>query len=263
VPAYRAHVDKQISRLTADHPLFKSQYVLEEVDSDAGMFPESVRFLMRGQHDRHVEPVAGESYYMAIDVGGEAVEGEDVDSSGRDSTAVTVFTRRWVEFGNIWQVVHRHEFTGEKPEAVALACVNRWRPVQIVVDATGLGAGVASMLGAHHPNVIPFVFTSKSKSDLGWNFTALCRQGRFLDHRADGSAEQRLFWKQVESAQLEVVPGPGRLCRWSVPESAGHDDLLVSAALVAELDLVAVAPYQESETVDAGDVLETIDRSGF
>ncbi|MBL8129836.1 MAG: hypothetical protein JNM64_19525, partial [Chloroflexia bacterium] len=34
----------------------------------------------------------------------------------------------------------------------------------------------------------------------------------------------------------EVLPGPGRLLRWSVPASRGHDDLLVSAALAARLD---------------------------
>lgn len=264
VPAYQSHVDKQIAAMGVDHPLFVSQYGLEEVDLQVGMFPLELRFLMRGQHEAHPDPVAGEHYYVTIDVGGEAHEGEDVVESGRDSTAITVFTRKWVEFGSIWQVVHRHLFTGEKPEAVVLRVVERWKPVQIVVDATGLGAGVASMLDAHHSNVLPFVFGSVSKSGLGWDFIGLCRQGRFLDHVQDGSANQRLFWHEVESAQLEVVLGPGRLCRWSVPESAGHDDLLISAALVAELDKAAVAPYQESAVSDVGDVLDEVDRgSGF
>jgi len=263
VPAYQAHVDKQIAVMGVDHPLFLSQYGLEEVDSQAGMFPPELRFLMRGQHDAHSGPLDGEVYYMTIDVGGEAHEGEDVVETGRDSTAVTVFTRKWVEFGSIWQVVHRHRFTGEKPEAVALRVVQRWRPMQIVVDATGIGAGVASMLEAHHPNVIPFVFGSASKSRLGWDFIGLCRQGRFLDHVQDSSANQRLFWHEVEAAQLEVLPGPGRLCRWGVPESAGHDDLLISAALVAELDRAAVAPYQDSQVSEADDVLQEMDRAGF
>jgi hypothetical protein len=35
-----------------------------------------------------------------------------------------------------------------------------------------------------------------------------------------------------------VLPGPGRLLRWSVPAARGHDDLLVSAALTARLDRV-------------------------
>lgn len=263
VPAYRSHVEKQQAAMGADHPLFLSQYCLEEVDSHAGMFPEELCFLMRGQHDVHSGPVDGEIYYMTIDVGGEAHEGEDVAETGRDSTAVTVFSRRWVEFGSIWQVVARYRFTGEKPDAVSLRVVEVWKPVQIVVDATGIGAGVASILAAHHPNVIPFVFNQASKSRLGWDFIGLCRQGRFLDHAEDGSANQRLFWHEVESAQLEVLPGPGRLCRWSVPESAGHDDLLISAALVAELDKAAVAPYQQSQVSEAEDVLQEMDGGGF
>ena len=263
VPAYQSHVDKQIAAMGVDHPLFLSQYALEEVDSQAGMFPPELRFLMRGRHAAHSTPLAGEIYYMTIDVGGEAHDGEDVVETGRDSTAVTVFARKWVEFGSIWLVVHRHRFTGEKPEAVALRCVETWKPVQVVVDATGIGAGVASMLDAHHRNVLPFVFSSASKSRLGWDFQGLCRQGRFLDHSENGDGVQRIFWREVEAAQLEVLPGPGRLCRWGVPESAGHDDLLISAALVAELDKAAVAPYQESEVSEAEDVLREMDKGGF
>lgn len=263
VPAYRAHVDKQAAHMTAESPLFRSQYLLEEVDSQAGMFASEVQFMMRGQHAAHAGPVAGESYYMTIDVAGEAVEGEDVTVSGRDSTAVTVWTRRWEAFGSVWCVVHRHVFTGEDPDAVSLRVCEAWRPVQVVVDSTGLGAGVASLLTAHRFNVLPFVFGVKSKSDLGWSFVALCRQGRFQDHAVDGSAVQREFWSQVNAAQLEVVPGPGRLCRWSVPESAGHDDLLVSAALVAELEAMAVSPYAGSVVIGAGDVIDEMDRGGF
>jgi hypothetical protein len=261
VPAYRSYVENSV--MTADHPLFKSQYALEEVDAQAGMFPEQVRFMMRGQHAAHVRPVAGERYYITIDVGGEAHENEDTEATGRDSTAVTVWTRHWENFGSVWRVVHRHLFTGEKPDAVSLRVCEIWRPVQVCVDATGVGAGVASMLIAHRFNVVPFVFSAKSKSDLGWNFIGLCRQGRFQDHVVDGSPEQREFWRQVESAQLEVLPGPGRLCRWSVPRSEGHDDLLVSAALIAELVRLAVAPYCDSVVVTAADVLDDVDRSGF
>ena len=39
-----------------------------------------------------------------------------------------------------------------------------------MIDATGLGAGLASFLGNALGGgiVVPFVFTQKSKSDLGW-----------------------------------------------------------------------------------------------
>ena len=34
----------------------------------------------------------------------------------------------------------------------------------------------------------------------------------------------------------EVLPGPGKLLRWSVPAGRGHDDLLISMAPTARLD---------------------------
>ena len=93
--------------------------------------------------------------------------------------------------------------------------------------------------------VIPVVFTAARKSDIGWRFMAACDAGRFRDH-APAPAEvsqiseawtlQRLFWAQVEAAEVEYLPGPGQRIRWSVPQSAGHDDLLVSAALCVVLD---------------------------
>ena len=38
------------------------------------------------------------------------------------------------------------------------------------------------------------------------------------------------------SGTTEALPGPGKLLRWSVPASRGHDDLLISTALTARLD---------------------------
>ena len=45
-----------------------------------------------------------------------------------------------------------------------------------------------------------------------------------------------LFWRQVEECTYEVRSGPNRLMSWSVPDAKVHDDLLLSAALVAVLD---------------------------
>ena len=41
---------------------------------------------------------------------------------------------------------------------------------------------------------------------------------------------------QLAPCTYEVLPGPGKLLRWSVPTSRGHDDLLISAALTVRLD---------------------------
>jgi hypothetical protein len=52
----------------------------------------------------------------------------------------------------------------------------------------------------------------------------------------DQAIDTRTFWGQVEGCEYTVDEGPGRIMRWSVPEAKGHDDLLISAALVGALD---------------------------
>jgi hypothetical protein len=52
----------------------------------------------------------------------------------------------------------------------------------------------------------------------------------------------RVFRHQLAACAYEVLPGPGRLLRWGVPANQGHDDLLISAALTARLDLIDWRP---------------------
>jgi hypothetical protein len=123
---------------------------------------------------------------------------------------------------------------------------NVWGLAALVVDATGVGAGLASFLadalgrrtgdGGRKVIVEPFVFSGKSKADLGWAFLGLIDGGRFKEYVDDGAAITRVYWGQLAACRYEVLPGPGRLLRWSVPANLGHDDLLVSAALTARLD---------------------------
>jgi hypothetical protein len=119
---------------------------------------------------------------------------------------------------------------------------NVWRARFVVVDATGVGAGLSSFLRAALGDrvVLPFVFSLASKSKLGWDFLGVIDSGRFKEY---GQAEDwetselaRIFWRQVEQCTYEVRPGPNRLMSWSVPDPRVHDDLLLSAALVAVLD---------------------------
>jgi hypothetical protein len=50
--------------------------------------------------------------------------------------------------------------------------------------------------------------------------------------------------RQLELCQMEILPGPGKLMRWGVPDGSRdprsgelvHDDLVISAALCARLE---------------------------
>ena len=141
--------------------------------------------------------------------------------------------------------------------------VESWAPRRVVVDATGLGAGVASFLQQRYgPRVSPYVFSAQSKSQLGWAFLAICDTARFKDHARDGSEAQEAFWRQALAAAYEILDGPGRRLRWGVGQAGAHDDLLVSAALCAALEREPWAAG-ESAVVGAADPLGEIDGGQF
>ena len=292
VPAYAAYVANEVRRLGRLHPFIRTQYFSEEIDGEGGLFPPARRAQMRGTHPPHAGPLAGRLYAFLLDVAGAAetpLEGgwgepgapggaesaPAAGAGGRDATALTI-----VEVGldslsdparqaPTYLVAARRLWEGTShPRLYAelQGLVGEWGPRVLVVDATGVGAGLAGFLQAAFPaQTRPFVFSQASKSKLGWDFLALVETGRFLDHaparppRAGETPEacllaqfdasgrpawQTLFWRQVIACRHTAHPGPERSLRWGVPEGTRdpqsgkrvHDDLLVSAALCATLD---------------------------
>ncbi len=69
-----------------------------------------------------------------------------------------------------------------------------------------------------------------------------CDGGRVKAHAEDGEEVKRVYRRQLAACAYEVLPGPGRLLRWGVPTSRGHDDSLVSVALAARLDEIDWRP---------------------
>lgn len=246
-PAYGAYVQKEIARLGGEHPLILTQYALQEIDEGAGLFPPATRLLMRGRHERQRTPTEGRAYALLVDVAGEAelqsalpTEGA-VASPRRDATAVTIVEIAPGELGlPRYLVMDRYHWVGTPHHQLygaLLHLAEMWSAVRLVVDATGVGMGLASFLKkALGARVLPFTFTGRTKSELGWAFLGICNSGRFLDHREDGSPEQAQFWREVAAADYTIVEGPNRLMRWGVADPTVHDDLLLSAALCAALE---------------------------
>jgi hypothetical protein len=261
LPAYGDRVRARIAQLGERHPFIRTEYALEELDGEGGLFPEHRLAQMRGDHPRRFAAEPGKRYALLIDVAGEEETGADplafAEGSRRDSTAVTVVEIAGDPKRPLYHVVDRMAWTGEKHTLLHDRLVdlvrNVWNASAVVVDATGVGAGLASFLSAtlrQRPAVpvIPFIFTAASKSALGWDFLALIDSGRFKEYREEGAAgsyERRvtaLYWEQLRVTGYETMPGPGRLLRWSVPPSRGHDDLVISAALAAVLDGLDLRP---------------------
>ncbi len=261
VPAYGDRVRARMAQLGPTHPFIRTEYELKELEGDAGLFPDHRIARMQGDHARLVRAEPGRHYVMLIDVAGEEEAGSGPLAYGsarrRDSTALTVVE---VDVASrkdgraMYRVVDRAQWTGvphsELHDTLVDLARRVWHARQIVIDATGIGAGLASFLTASLARrgslpgieVIPFVFTAPSKSQLGWDFLGLIDSGRFVEYRDDGNRDgdaahvTRLYQAQLRATTFEVLPGPGNLLRWSVPERDGHDDLVISAALTAVLD---------------------------
>ena len=286
VPAYGQFVAGEVQRLGRDNPLIKTQFFLEAIDAPGGLFTLARRAAMRGAHPAQDFPQPGRLYAFLVDVGGadeEAQSGqlplphcaarERGQGGGRDSTTLTIVDvdlstlANPIQHAPTYRAVFRLLWTNTaQPELYGqlTALANTWRAAYIVIDATGLGQGLATFLArTFRDRVIPFVFTGASKSKLGWDFLAIVDAGRWQDHaptslprsaareRGQGGGQgdlQALFFQQLMYCQYEVLPGPGKLLRWAVPNSTRdpasgdyiHDDLVMSAALAAVLDREAV-----------------------
>ena len=110
-------------------------------------------------------------------------------------------------------------------------------------NVEGLASFLADRLGRGPRRVIvsPFLFNRKrmgSRLGLHWAHRRRPHQGV----RHDGGDITRIYRHQLAACTYEVLPGPGKLLRWSVPASRGHDDLLISTALTARLDEVDWRP---------------------
>ena len=257
--------------------------------------------MMKGEHAPQVTPLPGKLYAMTLDVAGEdeaviadpeSGEVESLANPKRDSTALTVFE---VDLASVddplinkptYKVVQRREWVGVKHATLygAIKAMAELFAVRyLVVDCTGVGAGLTSFLSASlGDKVVPFEFNVRTKSDLLWDFLGIIDSGRYKDCAAEGvgqallpdidqqAAESETFWNQIQFCEFEILPGPQKRVRWGVPDGRRdpatgdlvHDDLLISAALCAELDAKDWAVSAPTFVIQARDPLDDLDK-GF
>lgn len=291
VPAYGKFVAGQVARLGRSHPMVRTQFYSEEIDAAGGMFPPERLALMRGSQRRSMQPPPGEAVYaLLLDVAGEdegaagtlagGTSGETLANPQRDATALTIVQVGLASQADpliaapTYRVMDRRLWLGARHTrlyAELRALAELWNPQWVVVDATGVGAGLASFLEKALPGrVIPYLFNAATKSKLGWEFLAVIETGRFQDYSAGRDPEQALFFRQLAACQMEVLPGPERRLKWGVPDGSRdpvsgellHDDLVLSAALVAVLDKQKWTAAGPALIVSAADPLKDLDR-GF
>ena len=245
-PDYLAYVEGERERLGNDHPLFLTQYRLLPIHGGGGFLNAPQRAQLQGEHGRERRAEAGKIYIAGIDLAGEAEEGEGEYlrslAPRKDSTVVTIGELEFLSTDDIIRepvikVVEHYRWTGKKhPELYAQLVdilKNVWRCRRVAVDATGVGEPVAAFLKkALGSRVMPFTFTQKSKSELGFSLLAAVNSGRLKVYKGDGSAEYREFWLEMERARSQYRAS--QTMNFYVDPAQGHDDFLMSLALVVE-----------------------------
>jgi hypothetical protein len=266
IAAYGAYVVAERDRLGEGHPLFQTQYALRPVAGSGRLLGPAHLAQLAGTHTRQRRPQPGALYVAALDCAGEEETaasspapswgatrntasvagagggGHFAPHARRDSAVLTLarLTRPrvlGVEEPRL-EIVEHYAWTGRKhreliPQLVDLL-KNVWQVRQVVVDATGVGGAVASFLvGAlGEAHCTPFVFSAPSKSALAYALLAAVNAGRVRMYADDGSPEAAAFWQQARAARYAVRAH--HALTFDVDPAEGHDDFLVSLALLVE-----------------------------
>lgn len=256
-PAYRTFVEQEIARLGEDHLAIKTQYCLHSLNN-AGYFLNTLqKTLLQGTHFWE-ETASGDRWYIAgMDVAGEerpalGMSVSHVAPARRDSTVITIGRVCYNEIGlPAIEVVHHEWWTGRshlEQYAATVALVERWGIRSLVVDATGIGAGLASLLvdrlGAER--VTPFTFSRPSKSRLAYQLLTLLNSGRLKLYTATDAPTNMHTecWQQLQRARYRL-PAPDIL-DFYVDPTDGHDDFLISLALLTEAADTLTTPAASS-----------------
>ncbi len=246
-PAYARYVEGERQRLGEDHPLFRTQYLLQTLDGEGRLFPPHLLRLLEGDHLRLSGPDGTDGVYVAgLDLAGEA--SEPGGGSERDSTVLSVGRVRYPDDGPLAgepqiEVVQTLAWSGVAYDELYAALAGQldrvWGVARVAVDATGLGGPAVRFLrrALGGDRVEAVTFSPESKSQLGYALLAAANTGRLRLYRADGSPEYRTCRHELERARVEYRPD--RRMRFFVPPAEGHDDYVMSLALLSTAALGA------------------------
>ena len=142
----------------------------------------------------------------------------------------------------VLRVVRIHAWTGTPhrqlyPTILSLVR-STWPCRAVVVDATGVGGGLAAFLGAAlGPRVVtPYLYTAATKSALAYGLLEALNAGRlsiFADtENPEFNAARRELLHQAAAATYELRAN--QVMAFSVPEARGHDDHLNALALLPQ-----------------------------
>ncbi len=154
-PGYAKRVEARIAQFGADHPHIRTEYELQELDGEESLFSPRRITLMQGSHPRRFAAEPGKRYALLIDVAGEDEGGGTAKAFAsarrRDATALTVVEiDSQMGLPTMFRTVDRRIWIGprhtELRDQLAHLARDVWRADRVVIDATGIGNGLASFL---------------------------------------------------------------------------------------------------------------------
>lgn len=264
-PRYGEYVDGEVRRLGRDHPLIKTQYFLEPLPNAGRMLkPQQLRLLL-GDHERQERRGDERQIVAGLDFAGADEEAGDLVSlanpTGRDSVALTIGAVDWLRIAEgllipTIRLLARYEWVNVNPVSLHSLLYEllwqRWRVDRAHCDATGIGATstafLAQALAKHgEGRIVPITFDGAwlTHTDITFDYLAAVHGGRLTDYRVtfdplavagqeapDESDPDRHIWWQRGHARLQTRPN--QRVKASVPDSEGHDDLLISEMLLVD-----------------------------
>jgi len=239
-PDYQRYVEGERARLGEDHPLFRTQYLLVPIKGGGGFLTRQQIVLMMDSYPRLKEPQTGKTYIAGIDLAGEREETREAAMISAkpkiDSTVITIADIDTARTEPTARVVEHYQWTGTPHSQLYAQMVDilkKWNCRRVTVDATGIGQPVASFLRKELGSRIqPFTFTQKSKSDMAFEVLSFVNSSRLKLYKQDGSPEYKAMMFQLERAKAQYRPN--QTMNFYVDPTEGHDDFLMSLALLVE-----------------------------
>lgn len=230
-PRYGDYVRSERARLGANHPLYITQYELLPAQGAGGMFSVAQLARLDSEYPRLRAALPGERYVAGLDLGG---QGEHADR-----TVLTIARIRGSRCEVVEHITWRSTSFGVLVAGI-IEAARQWRIERLCADATGMGAALVSQLAeALGSTVEPFVFSSTSKSELGYGLLAAIDTGRLSLYAPDSSAERHTCLAELHACRA-TLRGHS-LMQWQAPPGA-HDDYVASLALCLRAAQGAPAP---------------------
>lgn len=240
-PNYAKYIEGEKRRLGGDSDEFQMSYNLKWL-FERGMFVDPEKFEALGLqecgrifHDRKHVHVAGidcgkKSDSTIVTVGevdweNPIIVEQSPDPNIPDYVLYDVFVKDWLEIqGDNWNEQYY----------MIISYLQNFDVKRIVVDATGVGSPIADRLMANVDcEVIPYVFSATSKSDLYKNFDTVIKQGHFhypANEETKETPEYKRFLEQMFNLQKTYAGQNMVVCHPN--ERGAHDDYPDSCALM-------------------------------